>query len=186
MDYCNESYKKTYNISEAFGSDILSQIYRGHYYPVMINPYSNKDQLVNDILVYVENLREKLNINPDKYIKVDNQTLQKWASYNLLVLMDLQIWAKANDFKITNTVLCVSAFPTGVYGESNLVKSIQPIINDFFDFDGNSKFEIALSRFVAHEIWKDTDKYFPENIFNNSEWQEFTNKFVERWLPKKD
>lgn len=186
MDYCNEYYKKTYNISEAFGSDILNQIYRGYYYPVMINPYSNKDQLVNDILVYVENLREKLNINPDKYIKVDNQTLQKWASYNLLALMDLQIWAKVNNFKITNTVLCVSAFPTGVYGESNLAKSIQPIINDFFDFDGNSKFEIALSRFVAHEIWKDTDKYFPENIFNNSEWKEFANKFVERWLPKKD
>ncbi|MCH7352354.1 DUF6387 family protein [Acinetobacter sp. NIPH 2023] len=164
----------------------MNQIYRGYYYPVMINPYSNKDQLVNDILVYVENLREKLNINPDKYIKVDNQTLQKWASYNLLALMDLQIWAKVNNFKITNTVLCVSAFPTGVYGESNLAKSIQPIINDFFDFDGNSKFEIALSRFVAHEIWKDTDKYFPENIFNNSEWKEFANKFVERWLPKKD
>ncbi|WP_151810715.1 DUF6387 family protein [Acinetobacter bereziniae] len=186
MDYCGEAERqyRLYKNIELEDDSWIKTFIRGRY-PICINPYSNDEQLVEDLLVYVHKLREKLNIDSDNYLKVGFQDLQKWASYQLLPLMDLQIWAKANNIRVTNTVFCVSAFPTGLYGESNLAKSIQPIINEFFDQDQFSRLERALCRFVASEVWKNSDKYFPENNWSKTNWNEFTKDFISHWLPIK-
>ncbi|BCZ13381.1 hypothetical protein I8P62_02220 [Acinetobacter baumannii] len=187
MDYCSEAEKQfnKHTGRDNEGEPWLKTLLRGRY-PVCINPYSNDEQLVEDLLSYVERLRIKLNINSQDFLKVGFQDLQRWASYQLLPIIDLQIWAKAHNIRITNTVICVSVFPTGLYGESNLSKSIQPIINDWLDQDNFSKLEKALCRLVASEIWKNPDKYFPENKWNKTDWKEFMEKFIAHWLPIKN
>lgn len=186
MDYCAEAEKQfnKYIDKDMEEDSWIKTLLRGRY-PVCINPYSNDEQLVEDLLCYVERLRAKLNINSQDFLKVSFQDLQRWASYQLLPIIDLQIWAKVHSIRITNTVLCVSVFPTGLYGESNLSKSIQPIINDWLDQDNFSKLEKALCRLVANEVWKNSDKYFPENKWNKTDWKEFTEKFIAHWLPIK-
>ncbi|WP_180113064.1 DUF6387 family protein [Acinetobacter sp. YH12073] len=189
MQYCTEARRQYGIFKDMPWADEESSIYHktltGGYYPTLINPYSNDEQLVNDLLGYVQKLREKLNINPNEFITVDFQNLQKWASYQILPIMDLLIWSKTQQAKITNSVLCVVAFPTGLYGESNLAKSIFPIINDFFNIELFSKQINGLSKFVASEIWKDSDKYFPENKWSKTDWNRFTKEFIEHWLPIK-
>lgn len=186
MDYCWEAdsqfnkIKPTGNEGDSWTKTML----KGRY-PICINPYSNNEQLVEDLLCYVEKLRAKLNINSQDFLKVSFQDLQRWASYQLLPIIDLQIWSKVHNIRITNTVICVSAFPTGLYGESNLSKSIQPIINDWLNQDDFSKLEKALCRLVANEVWKDSSKYFPENKWQKTDWNDFMEKFIAHWLPIK-
>ncbi|WP_454666157.1 DUF6387 family protein [Acinetobacter calcoaceticus] len=187
MDYCSEAENQFNRLvnKEVEGDSWIKTFLRGRY-PICINPYSNDEQLVEDLLVYINKLRTKLNINAQDFLKIGFQDLQKWASYQLLPLIDLQIWAKANNIRITNTVLCVSVFPTGLYGESNLIKSIQPIINDILGQDIHSKLEKALCRFVASEVWKNSDKYFPESKWGKTDWNGFTKDFIAHWLPIKN
>lgn len=189
MQYCTEArlqYGVLKNMPwEEDEESIYNKTLTGGYYPTLINPFSNDEQLVSDLLNYVHRLREKLNIDPDDYSMIDFQSLQKWASYQILPIMDLMIWSKAYNTKITNSVMCVAAFPTGQYGESNLSKSVFPIIHDFFNLNNSSKFEQALSRFVASEIWKDSDKYFPETHWTKTDWNKFTKGFIAHWLPIK-
>lgn len=189
MQYCTEA-RTQYGIFnkmpwESNKDNPYTNTLLGGYYPTLINPFSNDEQLVNDLLSYVHKLREDLNIDSTDYLTVDFQNLQKWASYQILPIMDLMIWSKSQDAKITNSVMCVAVFPTGIYGESNLAKSIFPLINDFFDCEHNSKQIKALSRFVASEIRKNSDKYFPENKWAKTDWNEFTKGFIAHWLPIK-
>lgn len=189
MQYCTEA-KMQYGIFnempwESNKDNPYTNTLPGGYYPALINPFSNDEQLISDLVDFVHKLRENLNINSSDYLSVNFQNLQKWAAYKILPIMDLIIWSKAKNAKITNSVMCVVVFPTGIYGESNLAKSIFPLINDFFTGELNSKSINALSRFVASEIRKNSDKYFPENKWTKTDWSEFTKGFIAHWLPIK-
>ncbi|SUC21440.1 Uncharacterised protein [Proteus mirabilis] len=55
-------------------------------------------------------------------------------------LIDLKLWARANNCTITNKVLAVTLFPLGEYGEMNLIQTIIPFVDKILDVFSIEKF----------------------------------------------
>ncbi|MEM7998956.1 DUF6387 family protein, partial [Morganella morganii] len=81
------------------------------------------DIILNDLRKLIPIWRDELNVRTKNKQTVPSWevTRKKIIEYSVFPLIDLKLWAKANNCTITNRVLAVTLFPLGEYGEMNLI-----------------------------------------------------------------
>ncbi|EEI46704.1 MULTISPECIES: DUF6387 family protein [Proteus] len=100
------------------------------------------DFILNDIKKLIPIWRDELNIcTKNKQIVPSWEiTRKKLIEYSVFPLIDLKLWARANNCTITNKVLAVTLFPLGEYGEMNLIQTIIPFVDKILDVFSIEKF----------------------------------------------
>lgn len=100
------------------------------------------DIILNDLKKLIPIWRGELNVQTKNKQTVPSWevTRKKIIEYSVFPLIDLKLWAKANNYTITNKVLAVTLFPLGEYGEMNLIQTIIPFIEKILDIFSIEKF----------------------------------------------
>lgn len=106
-------------------------------YPICINPFYPDNVIFDELKIKLEEIRNKIKIDNRK--PVERKDLISWAAYGLLPFFDLKLWEIFMDYKITRSVMAVTLYPKGQYGEDTIRKSVEPLYLEFIggdSFDG--------------------------------------------------
>ncbi|MBJ8417466.1 DUF6387 family protein [Acinetobacter courvalinii] len=106
-------------------------------YPICINPFYPDNVIFDELKIKLEEIRNKIKIENRK--PVERKDLISWAAYGLLPFFDLKLWEIFMDYKITRSVMAVTLYPKGQYGEDTIRKSVEPLYLEFIEgdsFDG--------------------------------------------------
>lgn len=110
---------------------------------LIINLGGSDTQILKELEALLPFYRQKLSVeNPDfGFIQSD---IKRVINYRILPLLDLHIWEKTDNKKITNRVLSTVLFPDGTKGDDDIRKTIRPfmkkIIESPFLFEWESYF----------------------------------------------
>jgi len=134
-------------------------------YPICINPFYPDNVIFDELKLKLEEIRQKIKIDNRK--PVDRKDLIYWSSYGLLPFFDLKLWEILKNYKITRSVMAVTLYPKGQYGEDTIRKSVEPLYYEFLEgetfdtsgfekLDNNKKLSVSdgLIRLAYAEIGK--------------------------------
>ncbi|MFW2563864.1 DUF6387 family protein [Acinetobacter baumannii] len=102
-------------------------------YPICINPFYPDNVIFDELKIKLDEIRQKIKI--DNRRPVERKDLIYWASYGLLPFFDLKLWEIYNNCKITRSVMAVTLYPKGQYGEYTIRKSVEPLYLEFIEGD---------------------------------------------------
>ncbi len=105
----------------------ICDIIEGHSSTVMVNLDASDDQIINDFRKWLADKREKQESRPPKKMITSEQTA-KWRTYEILAYLDLTLWARANNKKITNELMGSTLFPNiDVNKAERIRKVVEPM-----------------------------------------------------------
>ncbi|MCU4314883.1 hypothetical protein KTH46_07570 [Acinetobacter bereziniae] len=102
-------------------------------YPICINPFYPDNVIFDELKIKLDEIRQKIKIDNRK--PLERKDLVYWSSYRLLSFFDLKLWEIFNDYKITRSVMAVTLYPKGQYGEDTIRKSVEPLYDEFLEGD---------------------------------------------------
>ncbi|MCQ8128154.1 DUF6387 family protein [Methylomonas rivi] len=93
---------------------------------VTVNLYANDEQIIADFKKWLEKVRQDKNLVAPK--KLFNEVdFKEWAEYMILPYLDLIIWSKYNEIKITQPVLGNVLFPDEIVDTTERIRrTIKP------------------------------------------------------------